>query len=259
MLWSQKKNLIYIYIYMLDNTKAINHFQNHTRNPHINYIVLENCPYCKLEKRLNYGNRVHNLEYSSQNIHDSNDHIIPNIRRHLPPIPNNSNTPFRNERNRILPRIHYMVERHVPRIYPRTLRNRNYHTLYHNYTRQNYINNRVNNRDNYIRQNYINNRANFNNNRQNYINNNRQNYINNRQPINNFEDVKVFTSHKTVNKNSNLSLCTSHNNMCVICQEDITQNSIIRKLKCQHCFHSNCIDKWLETNKKCPLCNYELI
>ena len=75
----------------------------------------------------------------------------------------------------------------------------------------------------------------------------------------NLEDVIVYTNHRTVNQNSELNLCRHDNVLCVICQENMHKNDIVRKLTCNHYFHHCCIDKWLETNKKCPLCNYELI
>jgi len=48
---------------------------------------------------------------------------------------------------------------------------------------------------------------------------------------------------------------------CYICYDQITTNSYLRKLNCQHEFHKKCIDKWLFTQFKqskneftCPLC-----
>ena len=41
---------------------------------------------------------------------------------------------------------------------------------------------------------------------------------------------------------------------CSICLET-NQNLQIRKLKCNHKFHMNCIEEWLKIEKRCPLCN----
>ena len=41
---------------------------------------------------------------------------------------------------------------------------------------------------------------------------------------------------------------------CSICLET-NQNIQIRKLKCNHKFHMNCIEEWLKMEKRCPLCN----
>lgn len=52
-----------------------------------------------------------------------------------------------------------------------------------------------------------------------------------------------------------LKIC-NENQLCVICQDMIYKDvDIIRILNCKHFFHSNCIDKWFCSKKKCPLCN----
>lgn len=43
---------------------------------------------------------------------------------------------------------------------------------------------------------------------------------------------------------------------CCICYQD--DNKIIRKLKCGHEFHLDCIDKWLSNKTICPMCRTEL-
>ena len=40
---------------------------------------------------------------------------------------------------------------------------------------------------------------------------------------------------------------------CYICLEKLCSEKCI-VLKCNHIFHSSCILKWYEANKKCPLC-----
>ena len=42
---------------------------------------------------------------------------------------------------------------------------------------------------------------------------------------------------------------------CVICISEYEKNEKIRTLtNCNHNFHKNCIDKWLKSKGKCPLC-----
>ncbi|KAL0379400.1 UNVERIFIED_CONTAM: putative RING-H2 finger protein ATL21A [Sesamum angustifolium] len=42
---------------------------------------------------------------------------------------------------------------------------------------------------------------------------------------------------------------------CTICLADYVPNDIIRLMPgCEHCFHVECIDKWLSMNTKCPVC-----
>jgi hypothetical protein len=38
------------------NVELQNHIDIHLRNPHRNYIILTNCRYCKLDRRIQYGN-----------------------------------------------------------------------------------------------------------------------------------------------------------------------------------------------------------
>lgn len=45
---------------------------------------------------------------------------------------------------------------------------------------------------------------------------------------------------------------------CVICQEYIQKNNIIRVLKCTHNYHINCIENWLKDHYTCPLCKKNL-
>lgn len=45
---------------------------------------------------------------------------------------------------------------------------------------------------------------------------------------------------------------------CIICQEGFNINEYVTELKCKHCFHYECIIKWLEQNKQCPNCKCEV-
>lgn len=48
---------------------------------------------------------------------------------------------------------------------------------------------------------------------------------------------------------------SSTNSTCSVCLDIIRNGTIIRKLtSCNHIFHLECIDKWVATNYKCPLC-----
>lgn len=41
---------------------------------------------------------------------------------------------------------------------------------------------------------------------------------------------------------------------CPICQDDMTTPTCIKILNCQHKFHKDCIQKWIEISNTCPLC-----
>ena len=42
---------------------------------------------------------------------------------------------------------------------------------------------------------------------------------------------------------------------CPICLEELTEETI-KKLDCNHSFHINCIDIWIETKRSCPICRH---
>ena len=41
---------------------------------------------------------------------------------------------------------------------------------------------------------------------------------------------------------------------CPICMEDMVAGAVVRTLPCFHRLHKDCIDKWLEVKKTCPIC-----
>lgn len=46
---------------------------------------------------------------------------------------------------------------------------------------------------------------------------------------------------------------------CTICLADYATNEAIRFMpECEHCFHVECIDKWLSMSRKCPVCRISL-
>lgn len=46
---------------------------------------------------------------------------------------------------------------------------------------------------------------------------------------------------------------------CAICFENFEVGQMVKKLPgCSHEYHSSCIDKWLQTEKRCPVCNEEV-
>ena len=73
------------------------------------------------------------------------------------------------------------------------------------------------------------------------------------------QDVKIGLLKKSLLTNSIVKINKDENaNFCVICQDHIKCDEIIREIKCMHPFHIDCIDNWFLENKKCPTCKYEL-
>ncbi|CAM8985785.1 unnamed protein product [Rhodiola kirilowii] len=49
---------------------------------------------------------------------------------------------------------------------------------------------------------------------------------------------------------------------CAVCLSNFEEGVQIRKLKCKHTFHKDCLDRWLEqdfANATCPLCRREVL
>lgn len=45
---------------------------------------------------------------------------------------------------------------------------------------------------------------------------------------------------------------------CVVCMSDFENRQLIRALPCNHEFHAKCVDRWLKTNRTCPLCRADV-
>ncbi|CAF99592.1 unnamed protein product [Tetraodon nigroviridis] len=45
---------------------------------------------------------------------------------------------------------------------------------------------------------------------------------------------------------------------CTICLSILEEGEDVRRLPCMHLFHQLCVDQWLVTNKKCPICRVDI-
>lgn len=45
---------------------------------------------------------------------------------------------------------------------------------------------------------------------------------------------------------------------CTICLSEFEEEEEVRRLPCMHLFHVECVDQWLSTNKRCPICRVDI-
>ncbi|KAL7141884.1 hypothetical protein ABFS83_08G084500 [Erythranthe nasuta] len=69
-------------------------------------------------------------------------------------------------------------------------------------------------------------------------------------------------SEAEINKHLNPIICQSTTNLlidrCVICQVEYEKGDKLVTLGCDHPYHEDCIAKWLQIKKICPICNNEV-
>lgn len=67
-------------------------------------------------------------------------------------------------------------------------------------------------------------------------------------------------SETLLNQHSETCFKKEEEGDCIICLEQYGIKEL-RILKCFHCFHKECIDKWIETSNKmeCPICSYNIL
>ncbi|KAJ7965530.1 E3 ubiquitin ligase big brother-like protein [Quillaja saponaria] len=46
--------------------------------------------------------------------------------------------------------------------------------------------------------------------------------------------------------------------LCVICQVEYEQGESLVALQCHHLYHSDCVSRWLQIKKACPICSSEI-
>ncbi|KAK4416621.1 E3 ubiquitin-protein ligase BIG BROTHER [Sesamum alatum] len=65
-----------------------------------------------------------------------------------------------------------------------------------------------------------------------------------------------------INKHLQPFTCHSTTNLiidrCVICQVEYEEGEEVVSIQCEHLYHRDCITKWLQMKKICPICNNEV-
>ena len=161
------------------------HFTVHIHNRNVNYVLEENCPYCKRSRRWLYYNDLREREQ--------------------------------------------VIEPELEGLLRITRLNR----IVSDYNQLRNINSRIN-----------------------YIDQNVPNLLT-YDDLSRLPSFEVKTTLEEINTNSSIDVKkTNEPVLCVICQENIKKNKIIRKISCGHYFHIDCIDTWLTNHKTCPTCKF---
>jgi len=75
-----------------------------------------------------------------------------------------------------------------------------------------------------------------------------------------FQDVVVAPTLEQINAASRLR--NNHEvpleTNCSICQEHTNSDSVWRELGCGHMYHRACIDTWLSSHSRCPICRRDI-
>lgn len=79
----------------------------------------------------------------------------------------------------------------------------------------------------------------------------RQNYHN--------ELTERLCNRRSVEKKNIMYEIGSSPRTCSICLEDFTENTPLIQLNCNHMYHPDCINGWLQRQSSCPLCRCEFI
>uniref|UniRef100_A0A1A9VZT5 RING-type domain-containing protein n=1 Tax=Glossina brevipalpis TaxID=37001 RepID=A0A1A9VZT5_9MUSC len=72
-------------------------------------------------------------------------------------------------------------------------------------------------------------------------------------------DLRTVKINMLPSNEYNIEMSNGDQLSCAICINDFLSKEIIRTLPCNHRFHVECIDKWLQSNSTCPMCRARVI
>ena len=71
----------------------------------------------------------------------------------------------------------------------------------------------------------------------------------------------LFNKDNNINKNKEVDEVDYfklkkdfENNECIICLDNMIVGNNIKSLQCGHIYHYECINKWFNVRKECPVC-----
>lgn len=51
---------------------------------------------------------------------------------------------------------------------------------------------------------------------------------------------------------------TEKSQACELCLDIFNEGDSVKTLECMHVFHARCIDNWMRSEAKCPVCNINI-
>jgi hypothetical protein len=70
-------------------------------------------------------------------------------------------------------------------------------------------------------------------------------------------DPSTFDKYSIVSTLANAKSLNKENKQCAVCQDELKDGDVVRRLNCMHVFHRECVDEWLRRCAKCPVCKHE--
>ena len=72
------------------------------------------------------------------------------------------------------------------------------------------------------------------------------------------EPVIVAPTAEEIEAGSRMEIIDAEQEICTVCQDSMPAGSQARVLRCEHRFHTGCIDTWLARNVRCPTCRHDI-
>ncbi|XP_022740743.1 uncharacterized protein LOC111292567 [Durio zibethinus] len=70
----------------------------------------------------------------------------------------------------------------------------------------------------------------------------------------------IEEKNPTIRYSRRSSRVDDQSNECAVCLSELEEGETVRKLKCKHTFHKDCLDRWLQQYRAtCPLCRTKVL
>lgn len=80
------------------------------------------------------------------------------------------------------------------------------------------------------------------------------------KPINTKQYLKIIEEKNPASRYKKTGFRMDNSVECAVCLSLFEEGELIRKLKCKHTFHKDCLDRWLQQDwATCPLCRSKVL